>query len=196
MVLNGYIELAQEVTENPDKVSEYLQKEQKISDTIRRQIDFTKDYQDLGVNAAIWQEVDSLVRMMALGLPLERIQLTVDCPGLEIFADPLLEKVFYNLIDNSLRYGGQKMTSIRISMQEQEKDLQILFQDDGTGISAEDKVKLFSKGFGKNTGLGLFLSREILAITGITISENGELGKGARFEILVPRGLYRIAPSK
>jgi hypothetical protein len=39
----------------------------------------------------------------------------------------------------------------------------------------------------------LFLSREILAITVITITENnGEPGKGARFEIAVPKGAYRF----
>jgi signal transduction histidine kinase len=50
---------------------------------------------------------------------------------------------------------------------------------------------LFTKGFGKHTGLGLYLSREILSITGITITENGEPGKGARFEMTVPDGSYR-----
>ncbi|MEI7649966.1 MAG: hypothetical protein WCJ47_09710 [Methanomicrobiales archaeon] len=40
--------------------------------------------------------------------------------------------------------------------------------------------------------MGLFLSREILAITGITLRENGEPGKGARFEITVPKGAWRI----
>jgi signal transduction histidine kinase len=48
----------------------------------------------------------------------------------------------------------------------------------------------------KNTGLGLFLSREILAITGITITENGTPGKGARFEITVPEGMYRFVKKK
>jgi len=43
--------------------------------------------------------------------------------------------------------------------------------------------------------MGLFLVREILAMTGMTISETGEHGKGARFEILVPRGTHRTAPS-
>ncbi|MCX6690353.1 MAG: sensor histidine kinase, partial [Methanoregula sp.] len=56
-----------------------------------------------------------------------------------------------------------------------------------------DKKKLFTRGFGKHTGLGLFLSREILAITGITITENGVPGKGARFEITVPKGAWRMA---
>jgi len=38
----------------------------------------------------------------------------------------------------------------------------------------------------------LFLCREILSITGISDRENGEEGKGARFEILVPNGKFRF----
>ena len=52
--------------------------------------------------------------------------------------------------------------------------------------------RIFERGYGKNTGLGVFLSREILSITGITITENGVPGKGARFEITVPKGMYRF----
>jgi signal transduction histidine kinase len=55
------------------------------------------------------------------------------------------------------------------------------------------KEKIFDKGYGKHTGFGLFLAREILAITGITIHETGLYGKGARFEIKVPKGKYRGA---
>ncbi len=117
-------------------------------------------------------------------------------PGLEVFADPLLEKVFYNLIDNALRYGGEQMTAIRVSHRGEGGNLVLAVEDNGAGISAEDKPKLFTKGFGKNTGHGLFLSREILAITGITITENGEPGKGARFEITVPEGAFRIVPEQ
>jgi signal transduction histidine kinase len=53
-------------------------------------------------------------------------------------------------------------------------------------------VATLTRGFGKNTGLGLFLSREILAITGIMIAEMGEPGKGARFEITEPKGMFRF----
>ena len=112
----------------------------------------------------------------------------VDRPDLEIYADPLLGKVFYNLIDNALKYGGGKMTSIRITSRETNTGLCLLFEDDGAGIAVEDKKHLFERGFGKNTGLGLFLSREILSITGITIRETGEPGSGARFEMDVPKG--------
>ena len=111
--------------------------------------------------------------------------------NIEIYADPLLEKVFYNLIDNSLRYG-EILTRIRITHRVDEEGLTLAYEDDGIGIPREEKQKIFHKGFGKNTGLGLFLAREILAITNITITENGEPGRGVRFGILVPKDMYRM----
>jgi signal transduction histidine kinase len=51
---------------------------------------------------------------------------------------------------------------------------------------------IFRRGYGKHTGFGLFLCREVLALTGMTILENGEEGKGVRFEISVPMGNYRF----
>ncbi len=60
------------------------------------------------------------------------------------------------------------------------------------GIPAEVKDRISDRGFGENTGLGLFLVREILSISGINISENGDAGSGARFTITVPRGTYRF----
>jgi ABC-type nitrate/sulfonate/bicarbonate transport system substrate-binding protein len=101
-------------------------------------------------------------------------------------------KVFYNLIDNALRYGGAGLKTVQVSSRQVETALVIICQDDGVGISVDDKKNLFTRGFGKNTGLGLFLSREIIGITGITIMENGEPGQGARFEITVPKGMWRI----
>ena len=59
------------------------------------------------------------------------------------------------------------------------------------GIPLDQKQKIFEKGYGRHTGFGLFLAREILAITGISIHETGVHMKGARFEIAVPKGGYR-----
>jgi signal transduction histidine kinase len=112
--------------------------------------------------------------------------------GQEVFADPLVVKVFYNLMDNALRYGG-KITTIRFSVQESGDDSLIVCEDDGDGVPANEKEKIFDRGFGKNTGLGLALALEILAITGITITEAGVPGIGARFEITVPKEAWRMA---
>ena len=107
-----------------------------------------------------------------------------------IYADPLIEKVFSNLIENAVRYGG-KISSVRFSF-EQDKDLsKIICEDDGRGIAEEEKDKIFLFQYGKNTGQGLFLSKEILAITGISIEETGIPDKGARLEIICPVGTIR-----
>jgi signal transduction histidine kinase len=103
----------------------------------------------------------------------------------------MFPKVFYTLIDNALQHG-EKVTGIKFSFRQSGKDLVITYEDNGIGIPADDKPKLFKKGFGKHTGLGLFLSREILSITWMTITENGEPGKGTRFEITVPEGMFRF----
>jgi PAS domain S-box-containing protein len=192
MALKAFIQLGEDSVHNPDQLTGFLKKQEQIADTIERQINFTSDYEDMGVKNPVWQDVESIVRRKAKELPLREIRVETRCPGLEVFADPLLEKVFYNLIDNALRYGGETMTMIRLSSQAGEKGLVISFEDDGAGISADDKVQLFGRGFGHHTGFGLFLSREILSITGITIIETGTPGKGARFEIVVPKGGYRF----
>ena len=191
MALDMFIQLFLDMTSDP-AMRELINKEAKISATIERQIAFTRDYQELGVNAPGWQNVHATVRKAAGALPMRNVQIVVDCTDLEVFADPLFEKVFYNLLDNALRYGGDRMTAIRISSHDTEVGHVIACEDDGAGISADDKKHLFERGFGKNTGLGLFLSREILSITRLSISETGEPGKGARFEISVPEGAFRF----
>lgn len=195
-VMKGYLELSRDVLNDQETLSEFLKKEEDAARNIERQIVFTKEYHDLGVKAPVWQPVDVCVKKAQESLPIRDIRVVMDCPDMEVFADPMFEKVFYNLIDNALRYGGPGMTIIRISSHESEQGSFISIEDDGVGISAEDKNRVFERGFGHHTGLGLFLSREILAITGITITEAGEPGKGARFEILVPKGGYRLTDTR
>ena len=121
---------------------------------------------------------------------LGKVSISIDIGDLEILADPLLYKVFYNLMDNSLRHGVS-VDLISLSEVRTQEAIKIVLSDNGSGISLEDKPNLFKEGFGKVHGLGLFLSREILDITGITIMETGEPGGGARFEVHVPKGSFR-----
>jgi PAS domain S-box-containing protein len=192
MALMAFIELSQDSIDKPEELIEFLKKNQKIAETITSQITFTKDYEDLGLNAPLWQNVSTCIDAAVAVLPMRNIRVVKEVAGLEVFADPLVEKVFYNLIDNSLRYGGEKMTTIRISSRTEGPSLVLVFEDDGVGIIGQEKKVIFDKGFGQNTGLGLYLSREILAITGITIIENGTPGTGARFEMSVPTDGYRF----
>jgi len=104
----------------------------------------------------------------------------------------MLEKVFYNLFENAIRHG-EHVTEITVRCERVPGGLAVVVEDNGIGVLPEEKEKIFEKGFGKHSGFGLFLAREILSITGITIRENGTPGKGAMFEILVPEGQFRAA---
>lgn len=188
--LLGFLELTIDSEQDP-VLLEFLKKGEISADTIRRQIEFTRYYEDLGVQSPQWHDVAELFRSAASQLLPDEISVDVQVSGLLVFADPLIGKVFYNLIENSLRHG-EHVTTLVLQAAETTEDAVITYCDNGAGISIEDKVKLFRKGFGKHTGLGLYLSQEILAITGITIKETGEPGKGARFEMVVPKGAWRM----
>jgi PAS domain S-box-containing protein len=192
--LFGYLELSKDIIKDPLLI-EYNQKELIMIKEIQKQIEFTRSYQDIGIKLPEWQNVHKCILFAAAQLDTGSITIEPCEKTIEIYADPLLEKVFYNLIDNSLRYG-EKLTRIRCTHHENENGLILVYEDDGVGIPLEDKQKIFKKGFGMNTGLGLFLVQEILAITMITIKENGEPGKGSRFEIRVSKAMYRFNAHK
>ncbi len=185
--IQSYLELYHKDCRGDTKAEEYFLRLMDISKTIGNQITFTGFYQELGVKAPVWQRVGDVARAASGSGGFGSIRFTIEDIQLEVFADPLLEKVFFNLYDNSLRHG-EHVTGIRVSVMEPGGEFIIVVEDNGVGIPAKDKERIFERGVGKNTGLGLFLAREILAITSMTIRETGEPGKGARFEILVPEG--------
>ncbi|MDO8841068.1 sensor histidine kinase KdpD, partial [Methanocalculus sp.] len=161
------------------------------AEKISAMISFTKDYEGIGAAMPVWQNLRGLIDQATVqsqpGTPVVQNEIPGDR---EVFADPLILKVIENLIDNAVRHGGD-ITRIFFSLHEKEKNLLIICEDDGQGIVTAWKERIFDQGFGQNTGFGLTLSREILAITGITIRETGVHGKGARFEITVPDGGWR-----
>jgi signal transduction histidine kinase len=192
LALSGYLELSKTSLDNIPTTSEYIRKEIRITETLGRQIDLTKVYEDMGTADPFWQNINESIQRAVTSLPTRDVRVEVDRPDLEIYADPLFEKVFYNLIDNALKYGGESMTKIRISSRETRDGLILVCEDDGSGVPPGEKENIFNRKYFKNTGLGLFLSREILGMTGIGIRETGEPGKGARFEIHVPKKVYRF----
>ena len=187
--LGAYLSLTKEAISNPT-ASEYLSQCEKIVDSVTDHIEFMKDYQSLGITAPLWQDLDELVRKVAASFGEADIVINRAGDKVEIFADPLFEKVIYNLLDNAVRHG-ERVRTISFFTRRTSAGISIICEDDGVGISHKDKKHLFRKGFGKNTGFGLFLIREVLGITGITITETGIPGVGARFEMMVPENGYR-----
>jgi PAS domain S-box-containing protein len=190
MAVSSYLDLSRELATDPEQM-EYLDREKEAIEAMNEQIEFTRDYEQLGTEIPAWQNVDAVVARMKAHIDKKQVTFTCTTARLEVYADPMFEKVFYNLFDNAMRYGGSNLSTLSVSSMTAGDDCVIIVEDDGAGIAPGDKALLFQRGFGKNTGLGLFLSREILAITGITIREAGKPGNGARFEIHVPPGKYR-----
>ncbi|HII99110.1 MAG TPA: PAS domain S-box protein [Methanoregula sp.] len=189
--LDGFLDLLHSRVSDP-ALEPYFVRITTAAGRIAAMIRFTREYDALGVNAPGWQEARLLVNAAADEAAVPNTRIINEIPqGAVIFADPLIGRVFFNLVDNAVRHAG-KITMIRFWVQESGDGAIIFCEDDGNGIAAEEKQKIFDRGFGRNTGLGLFLSREILSITGITIRETGEPGKGARFEIVVPGGAGRF----
>ncbi len=153
-------------------------------------IEFSSQYEVLSTKnpyyMSVRDEVDRVADSMSMpGLRLENML------GREIvLADPLLHKVIFNLLENTARHG-RGATFIRFRSEVKDGDLRIICEDDGVGIPAGEKDDIFRRGFGSNTGDGLFFVREILSITGMRIREEGVPGEGAKFVIEVPSGNWR-----
>jgi signal transduction histidine kinase len=193
--LLGFLELSKEKISDPEILS-FIVREETAAQNIQRQIEFTKNYEDIGVRAPQWQNIGMRLYALVSSMSLGKTDVSASLDQLEIFADPLLEKVFENLIDNSLRHGDRVNHMSFSCIPHGERGIAIVYEDDGIGVHETEKERIFEKGFGKNTGLGLFLSREILSITGLNMRETGVYGKGARFEIVVPQGKYRFLTEK
>jgi PAS domain S-box-containing protein len=150
---------------------------------------FASAYEKLGVEQLVYVDAKKILEeAIALFPDLKGVRIVNDCDGLTLLADSLLRQLFYNLIDNSLKYG-QKATQIRIHYEKtHDNELRLACEDDGIGISKDAKPKLFNEGFttGKGSGHGLYLIRKMMDVYGWTIDETGEPGKGARFTISIP----------
>ncbi|MFA6332495.1 MAG: response regulator [Methanoregula sp.] len=187
--LNAYLNLAEEEVTDKKTIG-YLEQCTRVVATINKHVEFMRDYQEIGIQSPVWLDPSVPIRLESASCSYLGITLQAPAPGWEIFTDPLFEKVIYNLIDNAIRHG-EHVKKITFAIREADDRLLLVYEDDGTGIPEEFRNHLFEKGSGRNTGLGLFLAREILGITDISIRETGVFGQGARFEISAPNGAYR-----
>ncbi|ABN57363.1 MAG: ATP-binding protein [Methanoculleus horonobensis] len=172
-------------------IHRYLRSLEEDARVVQRRAEITRDYQDLGLRPSGWQPVQKVIWEVTSRLVLPGISVRSWVERLEVFADPMLDRVFSNLLENAARHG-KTVSSVVITYRILDDGLVISIEDDGVGIPEAEKEQIFDYGVGIEGGLGLFLVREILAITNMTIRETGTPGRGARFEIHVPPAGYRI----
>ncbi|MCU0860227.1 MAG: HAMP domain-containing histidine kinase [Thermoplasmata archaeon] len=185
----GYAETAKAMQPEGD-LAKYLDRIITSCKAILGQLEFMKTYQAIGTTSPEWQNARGVFDRAMASLDLGHVKVRNELSDFELYSDMMLERILYNLAENSLRHG-EKVTAITASEVESDGGLTIVYEDDGVGIPDNEKEIIFDRGYGKHTGYGLYIAREILELTNIAIRERGIFGKGARFEILVPKGGYR-----
>ena len=105
-----------------------------------------------------------------------------------------MEQVIANLLDNSISFSDENK-EIEINVEETSKNLVVLIKDEGPGFSETSPQKIFKrfysnrpKSFGKHSGLGLNIVKNIVELHKGTIAASNRLNtKGAQVEVLLPK---------
>jgi two-component system sensor histidine kinase ChvG len=125
-----------------------------------------------------------------------KIKLAAGLPAraIVIGQDERLGQVFRNLIDNAVSFSPENGTVI-INGREQDRRIRIFVEDEGPGIPPDNLETIFNRfyterppehGFGRNSGLGLSIARQIVEGFGGRIWAENRAGGGARFTVEFP----------
>lgn len=190
-VIASHLERAQ-LMNTHDEMQQFFDKTIGSIESIRNQIAYMRALQDGGIISPRWQELRESFDTASHLLLDQTVTFRADVDAVEIYADPLLPRVFYTLLENSLKNGNSRSSGLHFSVRRENGDLLISYEDDGYWIPAEDKEKIFDAGYDTGQIRGLYLIRELLGFTGITIREIGTPGVGIFFEIRVPAGKFRF----
>jgi len=104
-----------------------------------------------------------------------------------------IQQVMVNLLDNAVKYGG---TPVRVRVESADGNVRISVADSGPGITLADQERIFEKFYRADpqhtrtpsgTGLGLYISRELVRRMGGRLDVSSEPGSGATFVVELPR---------
>ena len=200
--VTGYAYILKKKHSDQADIVDGLSKMEQAVNEIVKIFDFAKMYEQIGVEALTYIDVEEKLREAVALFSGPNPTIINECHGLTVLADSFVRQLFFNLIDNTRKYG-KKTTAIRVYCEKSDEgSLKLVYEDDGVGVPLEDKPHLFSEGFstGGSTGFGLFLTKKMMDVYGWQILENGIPGEGAKFTITIPKlsksgkENYQIAP--
>lgn len=188
--MNTY-ELLLESAEEYPEIRPYTTALGSSINSILEHLVFSEVYQKIGIQRPRWLSVGAIVEGITCSHEFGSINILHSTGSVEVYTDVMFGKIITNLIENAIMHG-KRVSEVNIGFYEQINQGVLVIEDDGIGVPDELKERIFEKGFGNNTGLGLYYTREILGITGMEIAETGNNLEGARFEIRIPRRGYRL----
>jgi len=194
-VIDGNLQLLGMKASDPT-LSKYIRTSTEAARDIQRLLEASRDYQRIGSQQATWMNLSDTVRkgISNIGDKGKTVVIKLDA-GVEVYADPHLERVFTNLAFNTLKHAPSANVITVHCEKSLSGGLTIWYEDDGPGIPVDKRSMLFNEKLGGRTGHGLHFVRRLLQITGMDIQELGEEGKGVRFTITVPQSGHRVSRS-
>jgi signal transduction histidine kinase len=182
----------------PEKLQKFLplvsEGLERVAIIVRRLLTFSEQHVKAREDVSVRDVTERSITFVEHRAVKKGVQITahIEPQGVKVYADPQsLSQVFINLLSNgidSIDGGG----SISISARAKGAFVEILFEDDGTGIPEDLQPRIFSpffstKGVGKGTGLGLSVSKNIVEEHDGKIYFESVRGEGTRFFVLIPR---------
>ncbi|MCX6700470.1 MAG: PAS domain S-box protein [Methanomicrobiales archaeon] len=186
--LRGFLGLIRKAKTDDERGVLY-DKENTVLENIHNLIKNTKNYQKMGFDQPEWLDVEKIIQGIILP-PDHSITIKNGIKGLFIHSDPLISRVFQIFVDNAITHG-KKTTCVSFSCRKTREGITIVCEDDGAGIPAEEKARIFSRVVAGEGKFSLFFVHEFFTLSGVAITETGEPGQGARFEMTVPKGIWR-----
>jgi len=188
--LRGYLSL---ITPDPadPKGQGSLEHCLQISASIEQLVDSVRYLREIGNRKQEWTDISQAFTYARSHHKVLGITFEADTRGIEVFAEPVFESILSILISDSLQFG-KTVDHITLSWRRSADAIVLVYGDNGTGIAESEKNRVFLRPEDGGTGHRLAVVKEILSMLGMEISENGEPGRGVRFEIIVPEGRYRF----
>ena len=180
--------LKKKLSDNPEALG-YLEQISAAVNSTQHIFELSQIYEQIGSEKLSQVDVyDSFQKAVQLTPNLAGIKVSNETKGLTVTADSLLAQLFYNFMDNTLKYG-EKASEINLRFKETQENILLIYEDNGVGVPFDNKERLFDEGFttGKGSGHGLKLTKRMIEVYGWTIKEVGVPGEGAAFEVTIPK---------
>lgn len=191
-VMGFYTELALEAAQEPSAI-EYLEKLEGTRTSLQRRLDFIKSYKMVGELEPKWHVLRDVFERVYQRVGVDGLQMELSVGSARVYADGLFEKAVEAMVVNAPDVDGRR-DKVAVRFAEVGGEGLLSIQRSGKGVPENFKNRIFECGYtyGRCEGFDLFLAREILRSTGITVKETGVPGKCTRFEVCIPRERYAV----
>lgn len=192
-VIEGYLQVLEDL-DLPDNIEQYVNKLKKTTsegneliNKIRVLRKAQEETKDVKITSLIQSQIMEW-RSQAKEKDME-IELNNPKRDYKIKGGKLISRIFSNIIENAIQHS--KGNKIKITGQENNKEVKYIIEDDGAGIPDEKKKKIFNKGYTtdekRGSGLGLFLIKKLLNnYDGRIEVEDSKMG-GAKFKVYLKK---------